>query len=158
MSKEETIKNLKKLKSFHNGSYGTAIDLAIKALEQGPCEDCISRKSLRQKLQEHHDFFVNAYGNFRGMSLNDKIRVDEISNCIAMVVNEPSVTPQPKLGEWIKEHHTIKCNNCNTIIFTSCDYNDRQEYRDMVMDDYIEQYRYCPFCGRRMNGGGEDAK
>lgn len=48
MSKEETIKNLKKLKSFHNGSYGTAIDEAIKALEQQqdkvihnhPCEDC----------------------------------------------------------------------------------------------------------------------
>lgn len=36
MSKEETIKNLKKLKSFHNGSYGTSIDEAIKALEQQP--------------------------------------------------------------------------------------------------------------------------
>ena len=36
MSKEETIKTLKKLKSFHNGSYGTAIDEAIKALEQQP--------------------------------------------------------------------------------------------------------------------------
>ena len=35
---EQTISNLKKLKSFHNGSYGTAIDLAIKALEQQPCE------------------------------------------------------------------------------------------------------------------------
>ena len=34
MSKEETIKNLKKLKSFHNGSYGTDIAEAIKALEQ----------------------------------------------------------------------------------------------------------------------------
>ena len=34
MTNEETIKNLKKLKSFHNGSYGTAIDEAIKALEQ----------------------------------------------------------------------------------------------------------------------------
>jgi hypothetical protein len=46
MSKEETIKNLKKLKSFHNGSYGTAIDEAIKALEQishltdRPCSVC----------------------------------------------------------------------------------------------------------------------
>lgn len=29
-----TIKNLKKLKSFHNGSYGADIDKAIKALEQ----------------------------------------------------------------------------------------------------------------------------
>jgi hypothetical protein len=31
---EQTIANLKKLKSFHNGSYGTDIDRAIKALEQ----------------------------------------------------------------------------------------------------------------------------
>lgn len=30
---EMTIKNLKKLKSFHNGSYGEDIDRAIKALE-----------------------------------------------------------------------------------------------------------------------------
>lgn len=34
MTNEEAIKSLKKLKSFHNGSYGTAIDLAIKALEE----------------------------------------------------------------------------------------------------------------------------
>ena len=30
----KTIENLKKLKSFHNGSYGADIDKAIKALEQ----------------------------------------------------------------------------------------------------------------------------
>ena len=33
MTNEEAIKQLKKCKSFHNGSYGTALDLAIKALE-----------------------------------------------------------------------------------------------------------------------------
>lgn len=32
----KTIENLKKLKSFHNGSYGADIDKAIKALEQEP--------------------------------------------------------------------------------------------------------------------------
>ena len=35
-NKEQTISNLKKLKSFHNGSYATDIDRAIKALEQEP--------------------------------------------------------------------------------------------------------------------------
>lgn len=46
MTNEETIKSLKKLKSFHNGSYGTAIDEAIKAIEQishltdRPCSVC----------------------------------------------------------------------------------------------------------------------
>ncbi len=61
---------------------------------QQPCEDCISRQALRRKLQEHHDFFINAYGGFSNISLNDKSRVDEIDNCIAMVVNEPPVTPK----------------------------------------------------------------
>lgn len=63
-----------------------------------PCEDAISRKSIKQKLQEHHDFFVNAYGGFSNLPQNDKSRVDEITNCIAMVVNEPPVTPKPR---WI---------------------------------------------------------
>lgn len=36
MTNEEAIKSLKSLKSFHNGSYGTALELAIKALEQQP--------------------------------------------------------------------------------------------------------------------------
>lgn len=46
MTNEEAIKTLKKLKSFHNGSYGTAIDEAIKAIEQishltdRPCSVC----------------------------------------------------------------------------------------------------------------------
>lgn len=43
---EQTISNLKKLKSFHNGSYGTDIDMAIKALEKEPCEDAISRQAV----------------------------------------------------------------------------------------------------------------
>lgn len=61
--------------------------------------DCISRESIKQKLQEHHDFFVNAYGGFSNLPQNDKSRVDEITNCIAMVVNEPPVTLQePRKG------------------------------------------------------------
>ena len=34
--KEQTISNLKKLKSFHNGSFGADIERAIQALEQEP--------------------------------------------------------------------------------------------------------------------------
>lgn len=76
---------------------------AERKKEQEPCNDAISRKSIKQKLQEHHDFFVNAYGGFSNLPQNDKARVDEITNCIAMVVNEPPVIPQameqePKTG------------------------------------------------------------
>ena len=33
MTNEQHIENLKKLRSFHNGSFGTSINAAIKALE-----------------------------------------------------------------------------------------------------------------------------
>lgn len=44
--KEQTISNLKKLKSFHNGSYGADINRAIKALEQ---KDAI--KKIRAEVE-----------------------------------------------------------------------------------------------------------
>lgn len=38
----KTIENLKKLKSFHNGSYGADIDKAIKAIEQQPSYNSVN--------------------------------------------------------------------------------------------------------------------
>ncbi len=58
---EQTIANLKKLKSFHNGSYGADIDRAIRALEKQPCEDCISRaNALRVAKNEYLRGWHNA--------------------------------------------------------------------------------------------------
>ena len=39
---KEAIENLKKLKSFHNGSYGSSIRIAIEALEKQATSDYIS--------------------------------------------------------------------------------------------------------------------
>lgn len=123
-----------------------ACEGAIKALEQQPCEDCISRESLRQKLQENYDFFVNAYGGFGNLPQSDKPRVDEIDNCIAMVVDEPSVTPQRPKGKWMvyakvefgdfKGTEKYKCSECGheVGVFLS---------------------RYCPNCGAEMGGADE---
>jgi hypothetical protein len=111
-----------------------AYDMAIKALEQEPCEDCISREALRQKLQKRHDFFVNAYGSFKDMPLNDKARVDEISSCIAEVVNAPSVTPQQKVGEWLKNGELCRCSNCHSNVLFSA----------------VKLYNYCYRCGAKM--------
>lgn len=61
-------------------------------------EDLISRSALREKLQAHHDFFVNAWGGFSNLPTKDKARVDEITNCIAEVMNAPAVDAGPK---WI---------------------------------------------------------
>ena len=104
-------------------------------------QDTISREALRQKLQDHHDFFVNAYGNFRGMSLNDKARVDEIDNCIAMVVNAPSVTPKQKVGKWIDSNipqEKYVCSECGG----ACWYYD--------YEGSVAKSNYCPNCGAKM--------
>lgn len=99
MTREEAIFTIKHRNGIMNygetGQLAAALDIAIAAMKAEPCEDAISRKSIKQKLQEHHDFFVNAYGGFSNLPQNDKSRVDEITNCIAMVVNEPPVTPKP---------------------------------------------------------------
>lgn len=93
-----------------------ALSSVTPAEKQEICEDYISRSSIKQKLQEHHDFFVNAYGGFSNLPQNDKSRVDEITNCIAMVVNEPSVTPAEKVGQWKPyDGSWYECSECGAI-------------------------------------------
>ena len=123
--------------------YARRKDIAIQALEQQPCEDCISRKSIKQKLQEQHDFFVNAYGGFSNLPLNDKSRVDEITNCIAIVVNEPPATSQPKIGHWINIDAThSKCDRCEAVFEIASENGEAN---------------YCPNCGAKMEVNADDS-
>lgn len=78
---------------------GKYLRKTLKMLQTKSCEDMISRRSLKHKMQECHDFFVDAYGGFSNLSQNDKSRVDEISNCIAMIVNEPPAKPSENIYE-----------------------------------------------------------
>ena len=143
MTKEEALYKANHLRKVHPSICVDSEDFwetVIAALEQEPCDDCISRSSIKQKLQEHHDFFVNAYGGFSNLPQNDKSRVDEITNCIAMVVNEPPVTPAEKVGRWIMHiddlfpaESTMECNKCH-------------EHQPITIDD-----NYCPSCGAKMS-------
>ena len=101
---------------------------AVKAIPSAePCEDAISREALKHKLQEHHDFFVNAYGGFSNLPQNDKSRVDEILNCIAMVVNEPSVKPQEKTGH---------CEDCKHF--------RKLPYHADTLGKCVNHWGFCP--------------
>ena len=68
-----------------------ALDMAIKALEQQPCEDCISRKLLSDNICE-------------GISCNECSfnEIDDESGCLLQkrLDELPSVQPKPKT-EWI---------------------------------------------------------
>ena len=141
MTREEAIKKLRKLRETidRNNAYDEAEEMGIQALERESCEDAISRKSIKQKLQEHHDFFINTYSGFSNLPQNDKSRVDEITNCIAMVVNEPTVTPQPKIGYWIeKDDNLYVCSECGQYIYSETEH------------DLLEFHAFCGRCGTKM--------
>ena len=87
MTNEEAIESLKKLKSFHNGSYGTVIDMAIKALEAQPCEDCISREAVKEMLMKE-------WTNYIPMELDINV-----SFVLAKINELPSVTPTKETKE-----------------------------------------------------------
>lgn len=66
MTVKEVIKNLKKLKSFHNGSYGTAIDMAIKALEQQESKTMQEKQAESEKYEKaFDDGYENGYAQAR---------------------------------------------------------------------------------------------
>lgn len=84
MTSEEAIDLLDNLNGMiedsRNSDYDTAFKMAIKALEQEPCEDCISRQAA-----------IDAC--LSGWNKDYKEIVEEIRTL-------PPVTPQPKTG-WI---------------------------------------------------------
>lgn len=94
MTAERTkaIKELEYVKK-QTGYADIALDMAIKALEQQPYEDCISREAL-----------LNSLKGFEILHNHDELR----SNLIYGIMNLPSVTPQQKMGRWINN----KCDKC----------------------------------------------
>lgn len=57
----------------------------------------IDADALKSKMYEHRYLFVSPYEGQSDMPINEKIRVDEISNCIADIVNAPIILETRKV-------------------------------------------------------------
>ncbi len=143
MTREESVSILKKLipkDSRGNGKVKTNIAIteailnAIEALEQEPCEDCISRQKVLSTL------FYKSDGNCEvvlNKNLQDRIKA------------LPSVYPQkPKTGHWIRNKEqgvqavgyvNYHCSECGREICSK--YNGRISL--------VKEYPYC-HCGAKM--------
>lgn len=69
-----------------------ALDMAIKALEQEPCEDAVNRQAVCEFLENH----AKTYDDVRV-----RIGLKAGSSLVANPDNVPSVTPAPKKERWI---------------------------------------------------------
>lgn len=78
--------------------------MAIKALEQEPCEDCISRQKAIRRVKEE----CNPYGK-------PTIDFESGKEVIKLLERMPPVQPQPKIGHWIDVSGGCECSECGCL-------------------------------------------
>lgn len=123
MTREEAIEAIKFGHCddmYYRKEYEEAVDMAIKALEQEPCEDCISRQAVKDILDARGVKAIMTFEYFK--ELLDKL---------------PSVTPQQKTGWWIYIANS-KVNGLKIVECSSC---GRRTYGSG---------KYCSNCGAKM--------
>lgn len=97
-----------------------ALEMAIKALEQEPCEDCVSRQAVLDAIAANC-IWENEYN----------LTSSRIEKAVEGL---PSVDPQPKTGYWTLigysglRHTNLKvceCSNCHKRTYGSLDFCGR---------------------------------
>lgn len=148
MTREEAISILKHPSEMYQGTDGIvgytfkpnrsnyeAFQLAIKALGEEACEDCVKREDIIQNICESKECYKNECKGRQYKRCSD----------IQWVYDLPAVKPARKVGKWIKysfqragEQH-YQCTNCK-------DYVNFGAWGDY----YTKNFKYCPHCGARM--------
>ena len=125
MTREEHIENLKAIASDMPSDkcadWIESLMAGVKALEQEPCDDAISRQAVEDAIYDYSRSCDVNYAQI--MEFIDKL---------------PSVTPQQKMGHWEWNQYdanpkigNFHCSLCHSI---------GRAYFD-----------YCPYCGAKMS-------
>jgi DNA-directed RNA polymerase subunit RPC12/RpoP len=121
--------------NYEQGNIGEqeeALEIAIKALEEEPQEDCISRNECLDTINELLAPYIPKMMQFT-------LPLD-----LARAINKlPSVKPQRAKGHWIEEEMfegdvAYKCSKCGGLF----------ELENGTPKD--NEYNFCPKCGARM--------
>ena len=121
-----------------------ALDMAIKALEQEPCDKCVY--STKDGYCQYDDItetipplepcedVISREDALMAITGEWTEPTDElIHRFIKRIKKLPPVNPQPKTGHWIHLAAGDVCSECGWSI-----------------GKYISPSKYCPDCGRRM--------
>lgn len=119
-----------------------ALDIAIKALEQEPCGDAISRTKAIKTIQR--------YG-VGALDFED-YTPEQAERFVINQLNElPSVLPQQKVGKWIMKHRTY-----NKVKH----YTGQDEMGEIHTISVLERYEvdepYCSECGKLAGDTSQD--
>lgn len=153
MTAEEAIKNLSLAKQVEDmlGEFGGSVKnsylsrslaMAIDALQKQPCDDCISREALIERINHAEENFKSDHMESISSGDEDPF-VDGVLSGIfdlrQMVKQAPSVTPQQKTGHWEFVEYDSRmignwhCSECRHIARYS-----------------LRWFNYCPNCGAKM--------
>lgn len=142
MTREEAVKWLNverelivEIPQDNSAELKEAYDLAIKALEKQPSDDCISRADAVNRILKQYEYHQREFG--------EKIAHDYLaglSNAADYIRELPSFTPKQKKGKWVKGIFAglYVCSEC----------------------EYVEdgKPKYCAGCGCQMDGDKEDSE
>ncbi len=131
MNRKEAIETLKaKIDTMKDGAiccdYGNdkeVFDIAIKALEQEPCEDAISRKAALDMATTIQT------DDYSGNEIMEVVDIDEIKAL-------PPVTPTRKKGKWI-----VLKDGYGDIVEAVC---------SCCHANGNHKWRCCPYCESKM--------
>lgn len=147
MTAEEAIKVLRDIKlgifidtyfdeAVSVSKENEALEIAIEALEQQPCEDCISREAV-------DEYITNLLSGY--LYDEERTRLEELT---AFVWELPSVQPTRPTGKWVKmplieagQTYSHECSLCGRRI--------------LITDVGLSEFPYC-HCGARMEESEEE--
>ena len=121
-----------------------AFDMGIKALEQEPCEDYISRAEAIKAIRNYNVTIEvsRAVGKSQLVDIVDSInKVQE-----KMISELPSIQPKPKTGHWIDEgfyadNSSARCYRCS-------------ECENHIIEYNTDNDLFCKWCGAKMESEG----
>jgi len=116
-----------------------AFDMAIKALEQQPCEDSISRAEAQTEIEMNASRYAisKERGGMGQVEWSDQLI--KVSDAVDIIRHLPPAQPKPKTGHW------EMCEDADGI-YGVCDICGT----DADFTHYGKAYPYCPNCGARM--------
>ena len=144
MTKEEALQILDTIPTI--GEQVDALELAIKALEQQPCEDCISRQAAIDEIEYEFEMINSALDSMT-LDFNARERLRQRRGEAIEILNSiqqlPTATPSPIIGRWIEVIDDTDSSGCKKNWHYKCSICGNE-------DSCWGEYNYCPICGAEM--------